>query len=167
MLVLQVTQIVVHWAKKEYCIRSVDLGHNHILDSTTIMFDPDLALISAIRTKLPHIKHQLCVWHVEQNIVKNLNNKLKDKFIAFSKDFKAVIIETSVEQFNIWWDCLLTEYTKASTYMKEQIRTTQQSEATNAHLKCLLNHIAPLFELINALEKLTHHQLQRYQYQQF
>ncbi|CAG8836490.1 11872_t:CDS:2, partial [Gigaspora margarita] len=162
-------------------------GDTIIHNMRTLVTDGDLALISAIRTELPYIKHQLCIWHIEQNIVKNLNNKLKDKFIAFSKDFKAVMTETSVEKFNIQWDCLLTEYTEASTYMKEQweplksmwaycytnkyvnygIRTTQRSEATNAHLKRLLNHMAPLPELINALEKLTHHQLQRYQYQQY
>ncbi|CAG8469485.1 10652_t:CDS:2 [Dentiscutata erythropus] len=80
-----------------------------------------LLLISGVNAmELPHVKHQLCVWHVEQNISKNLYNKLKDKFIAFSKDFKAIVIETSVEQFNIWWDCLLTEYTEARTYMIEQ-----------------------------------------------
>ncbi|CAG8737196.1 599_t:CDS:2, partial [Cetraspora pellucida] len=47
------------------------------------------------------------------------------------------------------------------------VRTTQQSEATNAHLKRLLGHTAPLPELINAIEKLSRHQLQCYQYQQY
>ncbi|CAG8663452.1 7299_t:CDS:1, partial [Racocetra fulgida] len=37
----------------------------------------------------------------------------------------------------------------------------------NTHLKRLLGHTAPLPELINALEKLSRHQLQNSQYQQY
>ncbi|CAG8525140.1 5736_t:CDS:2 [Cetraspora pellucida] len=115
----------------------------------TLVNNGNLALISAVRTELLHVKHQLCIWHVEQNIVKNLNNKFKDKFIAFSKDFKAVMLEPMVDQFNTQWDHLIIEYTEA-------IRTTQQSEATNAYLKCLLGYTAPLPELINAIEMLSY-----------
>ncbi|CAG8743303.1 14827_t:CDS:2, partial [Cetraspora pellucida] len=86
----------------------------------TLVTDRDLALISAVRTELPHVKHQLCVWHIEQNIIKNLNSKLKDKFIAFNKDFKAVMVEAVEEKFNILWDCLLTEYSETSSYIMEQ-----------------------------------------------
>ncbi|CAG8832325.1 2756_t:CDS:2, partial [Gigaspora margarita] len=153
----------------------------------TLITDRDLALMSAVRAELPNVKHQLCVWHIEQNIIKNLNNKLKDKFMAFSKDFRAVMLETDIEQFNIRWNCLLIEYPEANTYITEQwkpyesmwaysytnkyvnygVRTTQRSEATNSHLKRLLSHTAPLPELISALNKLTNHQLQCSQYQQY
>ncbi|CAG8744611.1 6170_t:CDS:2, partial [Racocetra fulgida] len=80
----------------------------------------DLALISAVRSKLSHVKHQLCIWHVEQNIVKNLHNKLKDKFIAFNKDFKAAMFETKEKQFENQWNCLLTKYPETSKYITEQ-----------------------------------------------
>ncbi|CAG8466409.1 11336_t:CDS:1 [Cetraspora pellucida] len=86
----------------------------------TLLTNKDLAFMSAVRTKLPHVKHQLCVWHIEQNIIKNLNNKLKDKFIAFNKDFKEVMFKTDIEKFNIRWNCLLIEYPEANTYITEQ-----------------------------------------------
>ncbi|CAG8674444.1 7504_t:CDS:2 [Cetraspora pellucida] len=47
------------------------------------------------------------------------------------------------------------------------IRTIQRSEASNAHLKRLLNTIAPLPELISKLDKLSCQQLQYSQYQQY
>ncbi|CAG8721349.1 2984_t:CDS:2, partial [Cetraspora pellucida] len=124
-----------------------------------LVTDRDLALISAVRTELPHVKHQFCVWHIEQNIIKNLNSKLKDKFIAFNKDFKAVMVKAPYD--NMWSYC----YTNKN--VNYGVRTTQQSEATNAHLKRLLSHSAPLSKLVNALEKLARHQLQSSQYQQY
>ncbi|CAG8755848.1 11734_t:CDS:1, partial [Cetraspora pellucida] len=72
-----------------------------------ILINKDLALLSAIQTEMPHIKHQLCTWYMEQNIVKNLSRKLKDKFVAFSKDFKMIITETIEDHFITSWDHLL------------------------------------------------------------
>ncbi|CAG8777765.1 9275_t:CDS:2, partial [Dentiscutata erythropus] len=102
-------------------------------------------------------------------------------------DFKTTIVESDENQFNILWNCLLTKHPEAKTYMVEQwkhfiyiwvycyinkninygIRTTQQSEASNVHLKCLLSHTVPLPKLISALKKLSNHQLQHPQYQQY
>ncbi|CAG8481984.1 17700_t:CDS:2 [Cetraspora pellucida] len=59
----------------------------------TLLTDREHALISAVQTEAPHIKHQLCIWHVEQNIIRNLNHKLKERFISFIKDFKVVMFE--------------------------------------------------------------------------
>ncbi|CAG8619519.1 17554_t:CDS:2 [Racocetra fulgida] len=152
----------------------------------TILTDRDLAVLPAIKTELLHVKHQLCTWHIEQNIVKNLTSKLSSKFVAFSKDFKLVMTETVEDQFTIRWGRLLKEYPEVNSYMKQWksishmwaycytnknvnygIRTTQRSEASNAYLKRLLDHTVPLPELINMLEKLSRNQLERSQYQQY
>ncbi|CAG8690699.1 1467_t:CDS:1, partial [Cetraspora pellucida] len=163
------------------------IGDTTFYSIQTLLTDREHALISAVRTEAPHIKHQLCIWHVEQNIIKNLNNKLKERFISFIKDFKVIMFEAIEKQFEVLWDRLLAEYPEANSYMTDQwkplaqmwaccytnknvnygIRTTQRSEASNAHLKRLLGHTVPLPELINALEKLTCYQLQRSQYQQY
>ncbi|CAG8585902.1 6467_t:CDS:2 [Cetraspora pellucida] len=113
-----------------------------------------LAFVSALKTEASHVRHQLCIWHVKQNIIKNLSKKLKNKFIAFIKDFKTLMFKSVETQFNTLWDHLIACcYTNKN--INYEIQTTQQSETSNAHLKCLLGHIAPLSELINALEKLN------------
>ncbi|CAG8792079.1 17280_t:CDS:2, partial [Cetraspora pellucida] len=92
--------------------------------------------------------HQLCIWHIEQNIVKNLMSKHSNKFLAFSKDFKLVITKIVEDQFTIHWDHLLKEYPEVNSYIEQWksishmwaycyinkninygIRTTQCSEA--------------------------------------
>ncbi|CAG8645960.1 8732_t:CDS:2 [Dentiscutata erythropus] len=152
----------------------------------TILTDKDPAVLPAISIELPHVKYQFCTWHIEQNIVKNLTSKLNNKFMAFSKDFKLLMMENNDKQFVIRWNRLLEEYPEAKNYMEQWkpishmwaysytnkninygIRTTQRSEASNTHLKHLLGHTAPLPELINMLEKLSRHQLEQSQYQQY
>ncbi|CAG8680468.1 11915_t:CDS:2, partial [Racocetra persica] len=139
-------KVVIHWAKVEYHVKSVELKHNHSLDIAIVMFDSD-------HCKLSNSK--------KQNLIKNLNSKLKDKFIPFIKDFKILIFESVKIQFDILWDQLLVEYLEASSYMIEQ------SKSSNAYLKHLLGHTVPLPKLIIALEKLSHYQLQHSQYQQY
>ncbi|CAG8647060.1 12401_t:CDS:2, partial [Racocetra persica] len=120
----------------------------------TVLTDKDLAILSSIRNELPHVKHQLCIWHLEQNLVKNLTGKLGNRFLAFSKDFKITMIQNTEETFEVSWNHLLIEYPEVE-------------KASNAHLKRLLGHTVPLPELISALDKLSCQQLQHSQYQQY
>ncbi|CAG8757219.1 9952_t:CDS:2 [Cetraspora pellucida] len=84
-----------------------------------ILTNKDLALLSAIRAKMLHVKYQICTWHVKQNIVRNLSSKLKEKFVAFSKDFKIVMTKNTEDQFNISWNKLITEYSESSNYIEQ------------------------------------------------
>ncbi|CAG8773346.1 23082_t:CDS:2, partial [Racocetra persica] len=147
----------------------------------TILTDKDLAMLSSVRNELSHANYQLCIWHLEQNLIKNLTGKLSNRFLAFSKDFKVTMMQNTKEMFETSWNHLLIEYPEVESYMNEQwkpftymwaycftnkntnygIRTTQRSEASNAHLKRLLGYTIPLPELINALDKLSYQQLQQ------
>ncbi|CAG8793969.1 5040_t:CDS:1 [Dentiscutata erythropus] len=86
----------------------------------TILTNRDLAILSSIRNGLSHVKHQLCIWHLEQNIVKNLTGKLDNRFLAFSKNFKITIIQNTEEMFKTNWNDLLVEYPEVENYMNEQ-----------------------------------------------
>ncbi|CAG8519101.1 313_t:CDS:1 [Dentiscutata erythropus] len=61
----------------------------------------------------------------------------------------------------------LYSYCYTNKNINYRIQTTQWSEASNAHLKRLLSHTVPLPKLISALKKLSRHQLQHSQYQQY
>ncbi|CAG8460223.1 3404_t:CDS:2 [Cetraspora pellucida] len=60
------------------------VGNNVINKIQTILMNRDSAILPAIRTELLHVKHQICIWHIEQNIVKNLTSKLNNKFVVFT-----------------------------------------------------------------------------------
>ncbi|CAG8780811.1 524_t:CDS:2, partial [Dentiscutata erythropus] len=117
----------------------------------TILTDRDLAMLSSIRNELSHVKHQLYIWHLEQNIVKNLTGKLGNRFLAFSKDFKITMMQNTEEMFETNWNYLLIEYPEVENYMNKQWKPLS----------------LPLPELINALDKLSYQQLQHSKYQQY
>ena len=50
----------------------------------SVITDGDLAMQRAIRVVWPNANHTLCVWHIEQNIVRNLHDdKVKEEFRTF------------------------------------------------------------------------------------
>ncbi|CAG8671174.1 9695_t:CDS:2 [Cetraspora pellucida] len=95
-------------------------GNTIINKIQTILTDKDLVLLSSICNELSHVKHQLCIWHLEQNLIKNLTKKLGNKFTAFSKDFKTTMIQNTEELFKPSWDQLLIMYPEVESYMNEQ-----------------------------------------------
>ena len=53
----------------------------------SVITDGDLAMQRAIRLVWPNSSHRLCIWHIEQNIVRNLKNDVvKDEFRSFIYD---------------------------------------------------------------------------------
>ncbi|CAG8623317.1 2752_t:CDS:2, partial [Cetraspora pellucida] len=102
------------------------IGDTTFYSIQTLLTDREHALISAVRTEALHIKHQLCIWHVEQNIIRNLNHKLKERFILFIKDFKVVMFEFIENQFKVLWNHLLAEYPEANSYMTDQQKPLAQ-----------------------------------------
>ena len=50
----------------------------------SVITDGDLAMQRAIRLVWPNSSHRLCIWHIEQNIVRNLHDDgVKDNFRYF------------------------------------------------------------------------------------
>ncbi|CAG8627605.1 16998_t:CDS:2, partial [Cetraspora pellucida] len=140
-----------HFGMSLFLISGVDAmqaASNTVNRIQLILTDKDLALLSAIRAEMSYVKHQICTWHIEQNIVRNLSSKLKEKFVALSRDFKMQLYETMESIAHMWAHCYINKYVNYG------IRTTQCSEASNTYLKRLLGHIASLPELIT----ITHQQ---------
>ncbi|KAF0531626.1 protein far1-related sequence 5-like [Gigaspora margarita] len=225
-------KVVVRWTKKnKYSVRSVNLEHNHLLDSAAIKFDPGHRRLS--RNENAHIQmlydsgvpvptivnmltEQYNRYIHNKDVYNSLSHKSRDYVTGLSQtaellnnlnnnDEMPLLLVSGFDAMGISFliaSCLLANETapnfcwalrqlkkiaEANTYMTEQwkpyesmwaysytnkyvnygVKTTQQSEDTNLHLKRLLNHAAPLPELVSALNKLTNHQLQRSQYQQY
>ncbi|CAG8684043.1 8594_t:CDS:2, partial [Racocetra fulgida] len=103
----------------------------------TVVTDRDLAILPVISNELPH--NHLLEEYPEAN--------------KYMKQWKSIS--------HMWAHC----YTNKN--VNYGIRTTQRSEDSNAYLKRLLGHTVPLPELVNMLEKLSRHQLEQSQYQQY
>jgi len=76
----------------------------------TIYTDQDAAMSKAISFVMPEVHHMLCVWHMEQNTVKHLNQVYK-RYASFRGDFRKCIYEYEDEgEFINDWTTMLDEY---------------------------------------------------------
>ncbi|RHZ78169.1 hypothetical protein Glove_167g114 [Diversispora epigaea] len=118
---------------------------------STFVTDADPAMIAAVSTVFPRTHHMQCLFHLYQNIFKNLHSKLGSLFQEFLKDFKNIqhshcesvferCSESLVEKYsagkkyitallnrkNTWVKCFTSRHFTAS------IQSTQRAELENA-----------------------------------
>ncbi|XP_075103764.1 protein FAR1-RELATED SEQUENCE 5-like [Nicotiana tabacum] len=76
----------------------------------TILIDQDVAMSKAISFVMTEVYHMLCVWHMEQNVAKHLNQIYK-RYASFHGDFGKCIYEYEDEaEFMDAWNIMLDEY---------------------------------------------------------
>ena len=77
---------------------------------TTILTDQDVAMAKALAFQWPQTSHRLCIWHLYQNVAKDLSVVFK-RFREFSKDFSRCIYDYEEEkEFLQAWHEMLEKY---------------------------------------------------------
>ncbi|XP_060183432.1 protein FAR1-RELATED SEQUENCE 5-like [Lycium barbarum] len=75
----------------------------------TIFTDQDAAISKAISLVMPEVHHRLCVWHMEQNATKHLNQIYK-RYASFRGDFRRCIyVYVDEDEFINAWNSMLDE----------------------------------------------------------
>ncbi|XP_059306355.1 protein FAR1-RELATED SEQUENCE 5-like [Lycium ferocissimum] len=78
--------------------------------SKIIFTDQDAAISKAISLVMPEVHHRLCVWHMEQNATKHLNQIYK-RYASFRGDFRRCIyVYIDEDEFIDAWNSMLDEY---------------------------------------------------------
>ncbi|XP_075103798.1 protein FAR1-RELATED SEQUENCE 5-like [Nicotiana tabacum] len=76
----------------------------------TIFTDQDATMSKAISLVMPEVYHRLCVWHIEKNAAKHLNQIYK-RYASFRGDFRKCIYEYEDEEnFMDTWNTMIDEY---------------------------------------------------------
>ena len=71
------------------------MGQKHPI---SVITDGDLAMQRAIRVVWPDSNHRLCIWHIQQNIVRHLHDD------AVKEEFRYFIYDTSsIEEHERKW----------------------------------------------------------------
>jgi transposase-like protein len=73
-----------------------------------MIIDRDLTLLNAVAVVFPQYYRQLCIWHVEKNILTHASSyfpqaEAREKFI---KGWASVVSSTSVNIYNKKWSSL-------------------------------------------------------------
>ena len=88
----------------------------------TLFSDADPTLSSAIILKLPITQHFLCIFHIQENIRKNLRSKLGKQFDEFYKEFLYARNSSFGEEFHMRWSQLLSKYPQTQDYFKRTLQ---------------------------------------------
>jgi len=149
--------------------------------SQVIFTDRDLGMKTAISMTLPDVKHRVCLWHVEQNLVQNTSSILGDHFKETLNMFKNACIARDEETFQRRWTRLINFIGKLNlqnpkaleyfgtlhdqrediaAYSSNGLRTlgllsTQRVESINGIIKGLIGRMSTLASLTKSLEHLA------------
>ena len=107
------------WLLKSYSIALY--GSNNIAPIECLFSDRAVSIANACRTVWPHVFHGVCLWHLAQNIIRNLGSRLGDNFNLFMDHFWHVYGMGSPATFKIAWQKLLQNWPKAIRYLEDHI----------------------------------------------
>lgn len=119
------------WVLQQLKISSNDI-YPHV-----IYTDCDPAMANAISLIYPMSKHNLCIFHIDLNLKKNLRPKLGTKtFNEFRSEFFSCHNSLNEEIFEIRWKKLFEKYPAANSYLNRMLEPTKVSCAA-----CYINQI--------------------------
>ncbi|CAI2176926.1 12028_t:CDS:1 [Funneliformis geosporum] len=85
---------------------------------TVMITDADPAMDVAIAQIYSQTRHLHCIWHIDQNIPKNLKSKLHDDYEEFAKKFFQYHNKLSIENFEHDYIKLIEDYPNVKGYLK-------------------------------------------------
>jgi transposase-like protein len=74
--------------------------------------DRDLALINAIETCFPMSRHILCIWHINQCVMKNCSAVLGLLWKDFYQSWQTLINSSSTSSYQHNWASMCKEYSQ-------------------------------------------------------
>ncbi|CAB4469564.1 protein FAR1-RELATED SEQUENCE 5-like [Rhizophagus irregularis DAOM 181602=DAOM 197198] len=91
--------------------------------------DGDPAINAVVTIQFLNTFHMHCIWHISQNLPKQLKGKLSSNFDDFMKDFYKARNSLREEQFNEKWNALLQNYLQSKDYLTKVLGCNPQSWA--------------------------------------
>jgi zinc finger SWIM domain-containing protein 3 len=86
-----------------------------------VFSDRSLAIAAAVRWVFPEAFHGICLWHLQENLLKNLGPILGNDFKAFLQQFWETYRMGSPATFERAWQELLLHWHRAVPYLQEYI----------------------------------------------
>jgi zinc finger SWIM domain-containing protein 3 len=134
----------------------------------SVITDGDLAMQRAIRLVWPNSSHRLCIWHIEQNIVRNVKDDVvKDEFRSFLYDcwpieetetkwlqfldkHKVTNKESWLYQMYDTREIWCASYHAGKCYLG--LRSNQRSESLNSRIHMRLDRKMTLLDMVRHVD---------------
>ncbi|EXX68482.1 hypothetical protein RirG_104790 [Rhizophagus irregularis DAOM 197198w] len=101
------------------------LKHTNI-EPKTIITDSETAMIGALQEELPNTFHVICIYHLSQNLSKQLKSILGKDYIKFLNDFYTACNSISEDIFEYQWKRLQAKYLQAENYLTNTLYIRQK-----------------------------------------
>lgn len=143
------------------------------IEPKVIITDMDPAMDAACQTTYKNATHIHCIWHIAQNLAKNLKNKLgMAGFKTFLNDFWKTRNSLCAEVFEQRFQTLMDKFPNCNDYLHNQmyltrhswaraftnriftagIQSTQRVESINAIVHKVVNSSSTMLEVVEALD---------------
>ena len=103
-------QLLYEWVF--WCVKKV-IG----VSPKVFVMDGDSAVNSTVMIEFPNTYHIHCIWHISQNLSKQIKGILSSSFSDFMKDFFKIKNSLIEKQFNESWKMLLQNYLQSKEYL--------------------------------------------------
>ncbi|PPQ81028.1 hypothetical protein CVT26_002883 [Gymnopilus dilepis] len=88
---------------------------------TTLITDRGPGLISSAIRDLPLTDHVYCLFHLDENVTKNLRPRLGSEWPDFQRNFWRVYNAVSPEEFDRLWNELISRFPAAKEYLENEL----------------------------------------------
>jgi len=85
--------------------------------------DADPAMNVVIAQTYLLTRHLHCIWHIGQNLLKNLRNKLQSEYEGFAKAFFQCRNRLEIDIFEHKYSELIEKYPAAQTYLERLLKS--------------------------------------------
>jgi hypothetical protein len=113
----------------QWILECLKKSSNNVIPCT-LYTDGDLAMIAAIQKVIPETKHNLCFFHIVQNMLKRLRPTLGSSWNNFWKDFLMCRNSFTSDAFERKWTMLKEQYPEAARYLNRALDSDKTSWAT-------------------------------------
>ncbi|CAG8735918.1 10888_t:CDS:2, partial [Dentiscutata erythropus] len=140
--------------------------------SRILMADKNLSMKYVVAYDLPDTKHLFCLYHLSQNLSKNLCSKLGRQYANFIKDFYSTRNSLNESVFEAKLTNLLNNYSATSSYLQKLflskeswacahtfkiftggMQSTQRVEELNNHIKTAINSSSTLLQVMETIHQ--------------
>ena len=131
------SHLVTQCLSEDETIESYEWFFDCLLQTTNN--NPPVCLFSdadpAVASKFPETHHFLCIFHIQENLQKNLAGKLGKEYQSFYKEFLHTRNSSFADDFYRRWIRLLEKYPQAQEYLNRSLNNCHHAWARCYQIK--------------------------------
>lgn len=135
----------------------------HLSNPTTIVTDCEAGLIPAMHAIYPEVKHLLCVWHININVLSKCRRKFHiiEAWQEFYSAWQAVVYASTEDEYNAAWNSMCATYLLSHPEQIQYLRETYLMRHKEKFVTYWTNQVLHFFNTVTSRTESAHAALKR------